>query len=603
MLKYLTRGGQIQMHQLRMIKQILKFGMYFGLLFFISLSSYKIYKLSNKYDFKAVGHYALLKVEYDFNPLKSFMDADSSNDSYLREMRYIPFRSGSVISGTLEQLSGDRYMSEYTNALIEDIKSIFIRSSKFSLIFIFGLFIFWLWYGKFRSKDSQTKGGKVFTAKEANKYLKSQQKASDFKIAGMPLVKNSETTHILITGTTGSGKSNCMHEILPQIRDKSQSAILIDFTGEMISRYYDETNGDIILNPFDERSHNWDFWGEIGEIDLGRGSYNIDLDLIAKALFVNDDSSSDSFWRDAAEVLFKDCVKKIAKDDDASLDKLDFLMNKTNIEQLSKDLAGTSSAAFISKENDKTFASIRTHVATATEPLRYLLDKKDDDKKLILRDFIEEVDSNPGKWLFISATSKTRGMIRPLASLWANILSNNIMSLMPSPNRRIWMIIDELPALNKLPALSTALAEFRKYGGAIIAGVQSSSQLYQIYGNYNASAMLDQFNTKIVFRTDDKNFVNYICTIFGEIEYTKSNESLSYGAHEMRDGVSFNSSERKELLIKPYDLGSLKDMEALVKLPDHTCKAVKIQMSYQSPRENIVEGFVARKLIKLMPSI
>ena len=595
MLKYLTRGGQIQMHQIRMIRQILKFGCYFGLLFFIILSSFRVYKLSNFYDFKAIGYYTLLKAEYDFNPLKSFMMEDLSSKSYLREIRHIPFKSGNNISGTLEQISSDKYMHQYCIAFLLDLKDVATQSSYISLIFVSSLFIFWLWYGRFKSQDKQTKGGTVFTAVEASKYLRLNSKASDFKIAGMPLVKNSETTHILITGTTGSGKSNCMHEILPQIREKNQTAILIDFTGEMISRYYDAGRGDIILCPFDARSHEWDFWSEIGQIGEGRGDYNIDLDLIAKALFVNDDSSSDPFWREAAEVLFKDCVRYVAKNKESSLEKLDNIMNKTDVSKLGKKLTGTSSAAFISKENDKTFASIRTHVATATATLNYLPETKPgSDKSMILRDFIKEVDHNPGKWLFISATAKTRGMMRPLASLWANILSNNIMSLTPSVDRRIWLVIDELPSLKKLPSLSTALSEFRKYGGAIIAGLQSSQQLYQIYGSYNASAMLDQFNTKIVFRTDEKSFASYICNSFGEIEYTKSQESLSYGAHEMRDGVSFGSSDKKDLLVTPFDLGSLKDMEALVKLPDYHCKAVKIQMSYQPSRKNLAEGFIER---------
>lgn len=593
MLKYLTRGGQIQMHQIRMMKQILKFGFYFGLLFFIILSSFRIYKLSELYDVKAIGYYALFKAEYDLNPMKSLIKEDLSSQAYVRKIRHIPFKSGRNISGTLEQISRDKYMREYSSTFFVASRDIVMRSIYISLIFVSVLFIFWLWYGRFKSQDKQIKGGAVFTAKEACKYLRSQKKASDFKIAGMPFVKNSETTHILITGTTGSGKSNCMHEILPQIREKNQTAILIDFTGEMISRYYDAGRGDIILCPFDERSHQWDFWSEIGRIGKEREDYNIDLDLIAKALFVNDDSSSDPFWREAAEVLFKDCVRYIAKNEGASLEKLDNLMNKTDVSKLGKELSGTSSAAFISKENDKTFASIRTHVATATSTLNYLPETKPgSNKSIILRDFIKEVDHNPGKWLFISATAKTRGMMRPLASLWANILSNNIMSLAQSVDRRIWLIIDELPSLKKLPSLPTALSEFRKYGGAIMAGLQSSQQLYQIYGNYSASAMLDQFNTKIVFRTDEKSFASYICNSFGEIEYTKSQESLSYGAHEMRDGVSFGSSDKKDLLVTAFDLGSLKDMEAFVKLPDYHCKAVKIQMTYQSPKQNLVEGFI-----------
>jgi type IV secretory pathway TraG/TraD family ATPase VirD4 len=71
-----------------------------------------------------------------------------------------------------------------------------------------------------------------------------------------------------------------------------------------------------------------------------------------------------------------------------------------------------------------------------------------------------------------------------------------------------------------------------------MAGLQSTRQLFDIYGNNQAYSMIDQFGTKFIFRTEEHNFANYICKNFGEIEYTESSENISYGAHEMRDGVS-----------------------------------------------------------------
>ena len=154
------------------------------------------------------------------------------------------------------------------------------------------------------------------------------------------------------------------------------------------------------------------------------------------------------------------------------------------------------------------------------------------------------------------------------------------MSLGVDFERRIWIVIDELPALKKLPSLPTALGEFRKYGGCIMAGIQSVNQLYKIYGQYEGLTMLDQFNTKFIFRTEENNFANYICKNFGDIEYTESTENYSYGAHEMRDGVSFSKVEKKKSLVNPSDLAALKDCEAYVKLPEPKVRIAKIQMQY-----------------------
>ena len=64
----------------------------------------------------------------------------------------------------------------------------------------------------------------------------------------MPLVKNSETMHLLVTGSTGSGKTNLIHNLMPQVERKSQPAIVVDQTGEMIAKYYNKERGDIIFN-------------------------------------------------------------------------------------------------------------------------------------------------------------------------------------------------------------------------------------------------------------------------------------------------------------------------------------------------------------------
>ena len=76
----------------------------------------------------------------------------------------------------------------------------------------------------------------------------------------MSLVKNSETMHFLVSGATGSGKTNLIHNLLPQARIYDQAAVVVDQTGEMIAKYYDPSRGDIIFNPFDARSKAWDFW-------------------------------------------------------------------------------------------------------------------------------------------------------------------------------------------------------------------------------------------------------------------------------------------------------------------------------------------------------
>lgn len=75
-------------------------------------------------------------------------------------------------------------------------------------------------------------------ASELTKILKKETAASNIKFAGLPIVKNSERQHILITGTTGTGKTNMLNELLPQIRSNDEKAIIVDMTGSYVNKFY-----------------------------------------------------------------------------------------------------------------------------------------------------------------------------------------------------------------------------------------------------------------------------------------------------------------------------------------------------------------------------
>jgi Tfp pilus assembly pilus retraction ATPase PilT len=57
--------------------------------------------------------------------------------------------------------------------------------------------------------------------------------------------------HILLTGTTGTGKSICMLEFMDNIRRRGERAIVYDIAGTFVKHFYREKK-DIILNPFDK---------------------------------------------------------------------------------------------------------------------------------------------------------------------------------------------------------------------------------------------------------------------------------------------------------------------------------------------------------------
>ena len=97
--------------------------------------------------------------------------------------------------------------------------------------------------------------------KDVNKEIIKFTEISDIRIADLIMPKDFETRHILIHGTTGSGKSVCIREILDQVRARGDRAIIYDKGCDYIRKYYREGR-DVILNPMDERTASWHLWDE-----------------------------------------------------------------------------------------------------------------------------------------------------------------------------------------------------------------------------------------------------------------------------------------------------------------------------------------------------
>lgn len=84
-------------------------------------------------------------------------------------------------------------------------------------------------------------------------------KKSDLKLGAVPLVKDSETKHMLICGTTGSGKTNALRQLMKQIQKRGDRAIVVDTTGDFVGKFFREEK-DILFNPYDARSERWHLW-------------------------------------------------------------------------------------------------------------------------------------------------------------------------------------------------------------------------------------------------------------------------------------------------------------------------------------------------------
>ncbi len=422
---------------------------------------------------------------------------------------------------------------------------------KSALIGFVMIALFWVMKGRQRRVKRLIQGCKVLQGEEFTAFTKKATNKEGLKLDCFYLPKGAETKHMMILGTTGSGKTNCFNHLLPQIRDRKQKAVILDTTGDFVARYYNPLT-DIMLNPFDQRSQSWSLWEDC--------EFPFHYDALAAALIPN--KLKDDFWTIAARTLFSVAAQKLSSKRDLD-ELLDILLKKTQ-KELQNFFQGTSAAALVDTRSEQMVGSIRAVLNVNIKSL-FLLDSHE--PSFSIRKWIQDGNTQEG-WLFLNCTPEQRDTLRPLLSAWVGISSTALMGCSPDKDRRIWFILDELASLNKLESLPTALAEFRKYGGCVVTGLQDIHQIESRYGREEGKTMLGLFNTKIVFRLNDYDTAKRVSDSFGEQETSEMIEGISFGAHQMRDGVSLSDQRKYRPVISATDLMKLENLEAYVKLSE-----------------------------------
>ncbi|MDZ4323120.1 MAG: type IV secretion system DNA-binding domain-containing protein, partial [Alphaproteobacteria bacterium] len=383
--------------------------------------------------------------------------------------------------------------------------------------------------------------------------------------------------------TTGAGKTNAFHSLLPQIRKRGDKAIIVDVTGTYISRYYNKKT-DFILNPLDTRSQFWHPWA-----DCHLESH---YDVITNSFIPENKHAKDPFWDNASRTVLKAALRKFASQGTQDIEQLTRFLLTSSDKKFEAFFKGTEAATMTSANNEKTTQSIRSVLSSYIEGLKQLENTETPGvSPFSIRNWV--MNEQQKGVIFITARSDQRQTLKPLISAWVDMAINALMVLPEDYTRRLWFIIDELAALQKLPSLQMGLAEGRKYGGCFLVGFQSKPQLEEIYGRQGAESMLDLFNTKIFFRCTEPSTQTWISKVLGDKEEIEPQENISYGANSMRDGVSLSHHTRQKPIVMPTELSQLQDLECYIKLPGgYPC--TKLQMTYQTPSRSAVPAFLLK---------
>ena len=573
-----TRGGQTTLHYLRMIGQVFgEFGGFILLCFFLFVAGFYLFNTSY---FEKV---ALLKWGMAWVSVHAF-DPNS--------VLSFTLESGKVLQIKAHLLLADPYIQ----SLVFDNRRVVIKAILLGFGVIIGLFylviVFIYKTGSGLREEDLLRGNRVVDASGLRKCLRKTGRLSDLTLANIPIVKDSETSHILITGSPGSGKSIAIKSLLEQIRKRGDRAIVYSTAGEFIESFYEAEN-DVILNPLDARCPAWNIWQE--------GRIPPDFDTIAASLIQekagSGSTSGDPFWVLAARTLFSTVAMKMSQRQDYSTKRLLKDLLTIDLTEAAELVKGTEGAALLAEGAEKTALSVRATLAAYIRCLKFLNEESGQENMIngepfSIRNWVEEDKGNG--WIFIASRPDQEDTLKPLITLWLDIATSAILSLPTNVDRRIWIIIDELPSLNRLPSLEKLLAQSRKYGGCGVLGFQSYAQLSSIYGVKGAETIAGLCSTWMCYRSNEPGTAEWVAKSMGSGEYLEAREALSYGANTIRDGVNLNMERNTRPLVMPTELMNLPNLTGYIRLLGDYPIA-KFSLKYK-PYPTVAEAFMATDL-------
>lgn len=402
--------------------------------------------------------------------------------------------------------------------------------------------------------DAFLRGGWIATPRQLRRLIRGAGPLSPLQVGTIRLSQATECQHILLDGTTGTGKTVALDQLLSGV-GREWRAVIYDTKGEFLSRTF--ADGDVILNPIDERCPAWTPWNEI--------LHSTDAARIAKALIASQ-SPQDSYWIDASRALLADLLLSVPEDrrTNAELYRLCAIASTDELKQL---LAGTLSARlFDDPGSERMRESVRNTLLTSVRGLQLLQPDARAGEGFSITHWVRAAVEQEGQTgrVFLFCPPDHAPAIGPVIAVWIESAAAAVLGLGPSRSRRILFAIDELPTLPVLEYLQRLAAEGRGYGVCLIAAIQSRAQLKQRYGNDGADALTALFSTRLVFRAADKDSAEHASQLLGEEEVDVARETEGAAA---RSNHSVSADQRMRRLVTTTEILLLPNLQCYLHVP------------------------------------
>jgi type IV secretory pathway TraG/TraD family ATPase VirD4 len=307
-------------------------------------------------------------------------------------------------------------------------------------------------------------------------------------LGGVAIPPADETKHFKLIGTTGTGKSTAIRELLSCAIARGDRAVFADPDAGYLEHFYDRYRGDIVLNPFEPQSARWNLFAEIQE--------SFDVEQLARGLIPDSEDASAREWRGYARTFLAAILRRCRFSGACNTGELWRLLTVASVDELRPIVDGTPAQPFLDPDNARMFGSIRAVTGSAIAALEYI--ERQRGRSFSVREWVRARASSG--ILFIPYRAGQIAALRSLIATWMHLAIFEAMSQSPHADQKLWFVVDELDALGAIDGLKDALARLRKFGCRCVLGFQSIAQVSSTYGHAEAQTLVENCSNTLILR-------------------------------------------------------------------------------------------------------
>lgn len=473
---------------------------------------------------------------------------------------------GMMLSRPFSHVDPKMYLDKTTATILNRMLAILIFTSIPS--YLAGYPLFWNYF-RSRAKDQVSeeyvRGSMIVSPKELMRMMKRDKGGLDLPIGQVKLPISAEVKHLVFIGSPGTGKTNQTSQMIERLKIRREKMVIYDFKGDYLSKFYDPAT-DIIFNPLDQRCLGWTLFNELTRY--------VDVDAVAHSLIPQ--AGTETFWNDAARDVFSGLLHYLYQNNAKT--NADIWAAVTapiaDISKWCKDTKGGERGyVYIQDASSKQAMSIVAVMMQYTKSFEYM-SKADGDFSIM-----DWLNNDSKGAIFITNYADVKDTLRPILSLFIDLLGRKLLSMKDDYQRRVFFILDEFGTLQRLSTIKDLLTLSRSKGGAVCIGIQDKGQIDKIYSHEYSQSILNACSNSITFRVSDPITAKYLSDRIGKTEVLAVDQGLSMGVADNRDGVSLMQRSKEKDLVMPSEIQNLRDMEAYLKIANYPVS--KINFAYK----------------------